>query len=335
MKYLIKLTPIEFYFFGDENAFHYDENAKKNNSYYAKSIPIPPQTSIIGMLRYVLLEQSGFLKADGRYNEEEKRKMDDLIGESSYGIEKIETLGKIKEISPLFIVDTEGNKYIKTPLNHKTSEKYYTPIRLADKVVQTSEGLIRLPENQEFNPKKTVGLSYISMSDGLVIENLFETDERVGIDKAKRDEAFVKKLYYKLKEGYSFAVIVELEDGIDLNDTICYMGREKSSFRVDVIKDVEDFEFHKFVNTNGMKFYYALSDLILKEKIEYNGFAMVEVGSLRVLTTKIKNNCLKKTREQQFYNVIKAGSVFYEKPKNDCFYGEQYGLNKLKEIGVK
>ena len=53
---LIKLTPLDAFFFGDENTFGMD-----NTSYYVRSRKLPQQTSLLGLLRYELLKKKGFI----------------------------------------------------------------------------------------------------------------------------------------------------------------------------------------------------------------------------------------------------------------------------------
>lgn len=51
-KYLIKLRPLEPYFFGDENTFRIGEE----NRYYISSILTPAASIILGTFRYELLK---------------------------------------------------------------------------------------------------------------------------------------------------------------------------------------------------------------------------------------------------------------------------------------
>lgn len=327
---------MEFYFFGDENAFHFDSNGKQtSDSYYARSLEIPPQTSVLGMLRYTLLEQSGLLKSDGCYTTDDLNKMKELIGDKGFDIENPVPLGKIKNVSPLFIIDEEGKKYIQTPFNHKTEieeggEKkentIYTPFKMSEKEVETSHGELILPEDGEYDPKKPVDLSFVRLDDLRVIQDIIETDVRVGIKKYSKKDGFVRKCYHRLKEGYSFAVTVELEDGCEIENTVCYMGREKSSFYLEAEKSDEDFKPEIKTET---PFFYAWSDLVLKDKIDFKGFAVTRVGSLRVLKSDYSGGKLSRTRHNKFYNVIKAGSVFYHEEDINAFYPDQYGCNKI------
>ena len=328
-KFLIKLTPIGPYFFGDENAFRFGE---KIESYYIKSLPVPPMTSVIGMLRYVLLEESGVIKVDGNYDKSSREKMNELIGENGYSVELENSMGKIADLSPLFIVDENGGKYIQTPLNHKTSENIYTPLAMRAETIKTSHGDIKLPIMEEFNAKDTVGISYMNIRTKKIEKELFLEEERVGINKKKTDEAFFKKMYYNLKSGYSFAFVADID--FALKDTICYMGREKSAFKLTALPVEEKYDvINEIQNNFDYSFSYAMSDLILKEKIKYSDYAMVQTGSVRMLKTEYDAGKLKIRRHETRYNVIKAGSVFMKCPDKDNFYKDAFGLNKIIELG--
>ena len=62
---------------------------------------------------------------------------------------------------------------------------------------------------------------------------LFAEKESVGIDIKRRDEAFYKMQFIKLKEDYSFAFYAVVDDMFpEISDKIVYMGRRKSAFAV-------------------------------------------------------------------------------------------------------
>lgn len=331
-KYRITLKPCEAYFFGDENSFRI--NQPKEN-YFIKSLSMPPAASVTGMLRYVLLEQHGLLKTGRKYTAQEREKMSRLIGEKGYCVDRTNNLGVIKSISPLFITDEKGTVYIPVPLNHKTKEKTFTPICLADEKVETSFGSIELPAKDEFDPKKPVGNWYMSIENGEIVEDMFEYEERVGIDKEQIKDAFFKKVYVRLKKGYSFAFDCTVE--APLKDTICYMGRERSAF-VMTVKELDE-DIVKIVEEHfDGSFYYAMSDLVIKGKLVYNGYAMVETGSVRMLTSKYDENGRLRVvgpgeKDSKHFNVIKSGSVFYAEPDKEMFYAPGYGFNTIIKLG--
>lgn len=327
-RYRITLKPCEAYFFGDENTFRIGE---EKESYFIKSLKVPAATSIIGMLRYVLLEQSGLLKTDRVYTDSERAEMSKLIGANGYCVGENENdLGEIKSISPLFIVDEDEVMYIPAPLNHKSSEKIFTPIKLSEECYETSFGKIRMPLEKEFNPKETVGDWYMNVETGEIVKDMFEEEERVGIDKKNHKDAFFKKSYVRIKDGYSFAFECVIE--AELKSTVCYMGREKSAFIMtveeierDVVKELED----KFDGS----FYYAFSDLVITKDVTYNDFAMIKQGSVRMLTSGYKEGRLMISRNAKHLNVIKSGSVFYAESDTKMFYKDNYGFNRIIKLG--
>lgn len=327
-KYRITLKPCEAYFFGDENTFRIDQ-PKEN--YFIKSLSVPPAASIIGMLRYVLLEQQGLLKTGRKYTDEDREAMGALIGKVGYCVGEENDLGAVKEISPLFITDEQGAIYIPVPLNHKTSEETYTPISLTENKYETSFGTIRLPAEDELDAKKLVGDWYMNIETGEIIDDMFEHDERVGIDKGKAKEAFFKKSYVRLKKGYSFAFNCEVD--VPLKDTICYMGRERSAFVMTVEESDEDIA-QRIESVFDGSFYYAFGDLIIKNKLAYKDYAMVKTGSVRMLTSKYgEDGRLTVNPDAKHFNVIKSGSVFYAKPDENMFYEDKYGFNKIIKLG--
>jgi CRISPR-associated protein Cmr3 len=60
-KYLIKLYPIDRYFFGSDVTFGAD-----NSNYFVRSVYFPQQTTLLGMLRYYLLLQNNMLDDKGK-----------------------------------------------------------------------------------------------------------------------------------------------------------------------------------------------------------------------------------------------------------------------------
>ncbi|MCD4734595.1 MAG: hypothetical protein K8R53_01000, partial [Bacteroidales bacterium] len=60
-KYLIKLSPVDTYFFGQENKYRKKHKEGKKETvadYYQASLLFPQQTSILGLLRYYILQQN-------------------------------------------------------------------------------------------------------------------------------------------------------------------------------------------------------------------------------------------------------------------------------------
>ena len=328
-KYLIRLTPAEPYFFGDENTFRVGE---PKASYFIRSLPMPPATSVIGMLRYTLLEQNGLLSTNCSYMKSEAH--DYLIGNKSYIPGGHNDFGAIKSISPLFITDREGNSFVPVPLNHKAGKEKYTPLRLRAAKVSVGGKKMLVPEKGEFDAKKSVSGQFMNTKTGEIVSDMIDADSdtRVGIRKKDEEDAYFKKAYCRLKAGCSFAFTAEIDAG--LKNTVCYMGRERSPFILEAEK-IDDKTLPEITADCGSeKVYYALSDLMIKNKLAYEGFAMVSTGKTRMLSTSYDaQKKLNVSPSNKLYSLIRAGSVFYEKPDADAFYEEGFGLNTIIEIG--
>ena len=122
MKYLVKMTPIEPYAFGTDQTFQYHGvEATGKETYFVRSNQVPEQTTILGMLRYIVLEMEGLLNSDFHYTAEEREKMNSCIGRESFRFlqKEKQDFGMIHEISPVFLMDSKNHIYIKNPYHNK------------------------------------------------------------------------------------------------------------------------------------------------------------------------------------------------------------------------
>ena len=91
--YLVRFTPLEPYFFGNEKTFGY--GTVKNKTYYVESSELPSQSGLFGTLRYCCISRPG-----------KNYKIDPgEIGSESFNIRSscMQTFGKIHRMSPLFV----------------------------------------------------------------------------------------------------------------------------------------------------------------------------------------------------------------------------------------
>lgn len=334
-KYLLRFTPLEPYFLGGENTFRVDER----NKYFASSLLIPTATTILGALRYALLELTGTLNTNGKYTQLQKQTCDALIGPKSYCVGGENTFGKIKSISPVFLTDGEAF-YVKTPLNCKASciQTQYQAMELSQERYNTSYGnSIRFPVAGEYSTKDTVSdQSYMRLSDGKIFDDLFLQEERVGIAKSKHDKAFFKKTYILLKEGFSFAAIAEFEEDTPIRNTFCYMGREKSAFLLQAAET--DIDIEAEIRTSLLKrtttpFHYVFGDTFVQEEQSYSDFALLQTAYVRMLQSNIESSVLKVTCVNEFFQLIRAGSVLYADDIRNSFE-TNFGYNKIIKVEV-
>lgn len=347
MKYLVKMTPLEPYSFGTDQGFEYPGEKKTGKeSYFVRSKEIPEQTTILGLLRYLVLQNQGLLKTDFTYTDDERRKMEECIGAESFSFEKdsVQDFGYIQSISPVFLVNKENQIYIRNPFHNKAKNNY-KPMQM-EEGFETSAGVISLPKKGEFDAKEWYASGYYNLTTGIIKENhdLFDkkiiTGNRKNEKNGSDDDSYFKRELITLNREYSFAVFTEAKELP--KKTIGYMGKKKSAFLVEA-EEVDDINLIGMVESafsgDSEVWYYALSDLVVDKALMYNEFCIVEEKTLRNLETVHKeDNHLRKLKKSEIrYHLIQSGSVFYKecsvKPQNEnC---KKIGYNHLVHLGGK
>ena len=323
--YLIKFTPLEPYFFGNEKNFGY--GLRKNKTYFIESNEVPSQSTLFGTLRYCCIDDPG---KSYNINPEE-------IGSESFNIlsEKIQSFGKIKRMSPMFL--TKGNLfYIPVPMNHKKGD-YYTPFSQYEECL-TDKGVRSFPLDYENKLGLQEGFMQINgEQQGKVLINysddslLYRVD-RIGINTKNKQQGFFRKIYCMLTQGCSFAVLADIDKKV--SDQMVYMGRDKSPFKVSFVNAESVFGGGKgkyedaFSALTEMirgcikkfnlskKFQLALSDLYIPDNVEevYNGcsFACIKTKDYRSFITNYKTNRFENRFQRgiTLQTMIKAGSIF-------------------------
>lgn len=356
-KYLIKLTPLEPYFFGGERTFGFGMAKGQVQKYYIVSEKVPSQTTLFGTLRYIILSQNKAL-----IGEENAAEAANYVGAGSFSFDKAmknenQGFGKINCISPLFL--TNGVKWlVPTPYNHNPGDKNnpnkkYTPFTMAEIPVISGNGFMIYPE--DFKTKNGYGGGYISLSDLNIVkdDDIFLTDVRTGINSHRTEDttngieddgSFFKKERKMLKKGYSFAFIAELSEEMKCTSEIVFMGQDKSPFRYEIeetAKDLTDCVKNAFENTNCNALQYALSDIMpLSEQFSPGDgelkYYIADTKALRNLKTvnygkKYYHARLEKS--EKLYKLMRSGSVFFT--EKDLFENQalrKIGLNIIVEL---
>ena len=364
---LIRLTPLEPYFLGSDRTFHYGENDVRRigkSDYFIKSVKIPSQTTLFGILRYLGMQNR---TVDYVLGDSEQ-----YIGSSSFRfMDNSQSFGMIKSISPLLLMqNSTGRKLLRTPLNHCAvsafkSEAGNTCFYPFSKFAESRITNGNICEEQilplEFNAKEWLTDSYVDMQNGEITDSaeLFAEKESVGIDIKRRDEAFYKMQFIKLKEDYSFAFYAVVDDMFpEISDKIVYMGRRKSAFAVtaDYSGDSSwancSTAMKSIIRKEGYPFCYCASDVYLmqretgnsmEELLEHCRFSIIQTKTMREYQTNYRKTGQKQRFEKsdKLFRVIKAGSVLYPKEghleaiknmiSNDHF--ETIGMNCILEGG--
>ena len=89
--YIVRLTPINSYYFGGEITF--GEGVAQN--YYVKSNYLPQASSLLGVMRYEVLRQNNLLSYD-KTNSQQLEQVKYLIGERGFNMDDDSSYGIIQ-----------------------------------------------------------------------------------------------------------------------------------------------------------------------------------------------------------------------------------------------
>lgn len=305
--YLVKLTPVEKFFFGQKNTFEED-----NVNYFVRSSHFPQQTALLGLLRYQLLLNAGAdIFSDNKIVEATEAAK--LIGKQSFSpFSKGEGFGVIKGVSPIFLIDSKNSEEIYFPAGKRYQKKdkggSYEFLSLSCK-----EGL---PLLANYSPKAGLPDMWINSKGELLDEDtLFVEDSRVGIRKDYKgntdDNSFFYETFYCFnnendKRNLCFAFYCELELELEtekkFSNRIVHLGGERQPFSMEVIKvnPVEGYtsktEAIKYEKDENYYTVMLLSDAYIEsEVVDEAYFAVTEITEFACLLTTTEHT-------KRFYN---------------------------------
>ncbi len=328
--YLCKLKPLEEYFFGGERTFDFDGEKASSSAktrYYIKSEKWPNQSTLLGILRYIVLEKNGYLRELEKEDSggEEAKCRDRLIGENGFALSgKVSNYGVIKEISPIFLMDSAEDRWIRTPLNHqvKKDEKYngsYVPMEMSEQQILTEKGKISLPTSFVAKDGLTESVMNIEKDRNHIIKNVesfqdikgvIKPIEKTGIAKNESEDAFFKKVYWHMDESFCFAFYFKADDDVHMDKLfkadegkkdslsgVVFLGQGKSAFNYSFVKTEQDDplkEMQETINNIGFgnsDVWYALSDVYIEESESEpeGGYSIVKKKYFRSLSD-VKQN---------------------------------------------
>ena len=367
--FLCTLKPLESYFFGGEHIF---DLAGEEKSYYIKSERLPNQSTLLGMLRFLVLSEAGLLNDTGivpnnhrSFRDAQKR----LIGENGFIIKGTMNsrvdYGEILSLSPLFLIDKNRHRWIRTPYNHDKQKKVFSCFTMKKGAFTDICKSTLLPIN--YNEKKGLTDSFLDIdaddhpvrdcsdNDGISHEvPLFSFVEHTRISRHSDKEGYFKKGYISLDPDFSFSFYCEMkiEDALPKRETV-YLGQEKSAFLFNCeelndnknpVQSLED-KLKELYGGDGAAVYYAASDIYLPKGINKQNllFSIVATKPFRTLTQNpsgCKNFRDSRIRSDE-YQLVQAGSVFYlEKGSSEGLVSDvklegmqQSGFNYLFLLG--
>ncbi len=368
IKYLVKLTPKDSFFFGSNKSFLDSRDRTFYDSYIIKSRLFPQQSHILGMVRKTLLEKKGLLelRKNGRWiSSANYQKALNLAGGIDKNANEKESLGVIESISPIFIIDSKNESYLHfipkdTNLNFKPKENIkirasFNGIKretiFFDEKFEAKEGLKLGFGNREFW-SKYLNKEVIEKENILKIDKVFREVWSIGIKRSnkivKEDEegSLYKKCSYKFENSnFHFGFILELSDETIFRDkfnTNCFLGAERSYFSMEITKSENDIFPQSKANFSKA---ILLSDMFVDEEFFTNKdfkfiinegftpFARIKINAQDDEKHTIKKNknglTFSKSKEQ---NLLPKTSVIFTdeelKVDEDDFY-TKIGYNKI------
>lgn len=330
-RYLVRLTPIDAYFFGGEVTF----GDNKNQNYLVKSNYLPQQSALLGLMRYEILCQNDMLFGEGK--NVDKNKVEKLIGAKGFDpTQPAASYGIIKKISPVFIEKQEVF-YTRMPLDADIT------VSLKNELKVYYNGIAKpLPTLEGYDYKKYNNYCYWcsnNISNKINESDIFIETERIGIQKNKTDDAFFKQTLIRLKEGFNFAFTIDIEGVLEAKSAIVPLGGNQSRFKIEITECNKENKLNNFdlceyfkplANDNRI---LLLGDAIIpdatRDKIDFIWGNCIEN---RYIVSKVADghSWKKPTKTNALYHLQSRGSVIYHNKKNT--ESKKEGNNSFKNI---
>lgn len=297
------------FFFGGDMTFTINGTETNYTSYFIRSNRFPQQTSLLGMLRFLILKNAGedVFKDNKIMN---KTHAKDLIGGSSFKVDckshDKSYFGYIDSISPCFLMD--GDKPL--PVHAKAKEHRFAFVNGVVDTEYTCKTDIK--DNEE-----DIFISDIRMG----LKKDYEGKKRT---KHEEEKALFKQenLRFNNKEGhaYKFAFYATVDECVAMTSYSTQMvslGADGSMFAI-TIKEVEkipDLEVERG-KIEGQTLVLTSPAYIDIEKMSDVAYAITDVKPFKFMNTTVDNtkeyNRLNSDIEySERFNLYQRGSVFF------------------------
>jgi CRISPR-associated protein Cmr3 len=257
--YLIKLYPLERFYFGSDETFGDD-----NRNYFVRSMYFPQQTTLLGALRYALLKVENLMDDKGYVSDSGAAST--AIGASGFAKDDdYRKYGKINNISPVFLTGPDGEYFVQTreygfqwfedAINGK-KESRLVPLRVKKEPGSTSfspdatidgcfyfgniNSKTEIPDLLvNVRNKSMKYFNYNPSLSGDPINGLFVMHQQIGIKLEAKVKGFYKQVGYTLLPGYAFAFFADINSkDLGKKPLLIRMGADQSWFRMEFEKDL-------------------------------------------------------------------------------------------------
>jgi len=322
-KYLITLTPLDWFFFGGERT--HDEGERSD--YLAKSNYFPQQSAIIGLLRYQLLKQNGLLTYPGKVlSTSELLEIENLIGKRSFNLDNWNTpfeFGKINSISPLSIIRKRTSDFYFPVSMDEGYQPEFKPTKVClngvekDQIIYSS-----LFDHKTYNNYLVWSSKKSSLK--LKTDDIWINQSKIGITKPKAGEENIKSFYKQeqlmFKDDFTYAFFADIDH--ELFPDIVFLGGQRSAFKMDVTligKDsflnASESYMDNIVQRSETGKIILLSNTYVADYQQLNSlcrFHWSDVVTFKNILTDIKKkNYYVRPKKSTKYHLFRYGSVLY------------------------
>ena len=315
-KYLITLKPVENYFFGGETTFG-GKNGKNETNYFARSNPFPQQTSLLGLLRHLLLISNDAIPIYSYKNKANK-----LIGEKSFDINvraKEQKFGVIRQISPLYILDKLNKKVFRITLPYENfAIEFHTGEIVLNKLMN------QIPIVLGYDPKSHYQSVFKDNTGNILqFDEVFtEIKPKIGIDKERDDddkEKLYKQITYTLKDNFAFAYFAHIDETYqnDNNNQQTKLnsfgqinfGGERKLFNYQIIKsDKQEFIAEPDFNKGKEKIVLTSDTLVDESILDEVRLMLNQTQDFRTVKLPASNGKFEVSKK---LNLLKKGTVIF------------------------
>lgn len=308
------------FFFGGDMTFTVNGKDTDFTSYIIRSNKLPQQTSLLGMLRFLVLRNDKEVFDNSSQSITDRKGATALIGAKSFEMSGSEgSFGVIKNISPCFIqAKVENDKWVTLSLESKDAK---LKVDFSESTKAVLNGVeVDIPQT-DYNPKESHKTSYNTKGCNLTIKEseIFVEDISNGINRdihtgKTENNALFKQVSYRMKEGFRFAFYaeVDLDKLMDYNGQVVSVGADNSQFVIGIknCEQQEEKEPRGNVVTLLSPAYLTKLDLLSVR------FAITETIPFRCMKTET-NDVESYNKRNQIYgyseklSLYDTGSVFY------------------------
>lgn len=365
-EYLVTFKPLGDYSFGSDRRFSFagrnNYSADEYAPYFIRTNRVPEQSTVFGMIRYLILVSNGIeLNQDFQYDGNTRNKIEALIGEKSFSLNgSVQHFGKLEKISPIFLLKNSEEIVIPNPFNNKQGKEgieQFAPMILEEIKVSTSFGEISLPKSKEYNPKEGYGNGYYNINTGCLeaIEDIFRTKVATGVRRVTQNDLQNLKINIRdlcesfvndaMKQGGSnldsnsnLSLTEFINDFMDLLDE--HNKREKNLFQEELEKLIKNFdadrlfkrEVHQLHKGYEFAVYVKVKDgIILKDGI----VPMGQKGTLFKVSVEESEDNLESKITEHFQKHTPQGQTWQYCLSDVCLSDDVKGFAILEEKLVR